>query len=306
MKPYLYKRERKCFLLFFAISLFVLVHFRALADISDCFNPIDLNLSDQSMIRFCEIPPAIDVLIGNEREGETPSHHYANERPVKIRDFHGFHIAQFEVTQAQYKIVMDDQPWKNTNGSLRRGVEEGASYPAVYVTHDDAKTFAAKLSGFDSKSLYRLPTEAEWEYSARGGTNTSFYWGDEFDRDFAYYGGNSGEGIESDNKSAKLVTSCPNRKRNSRHPGYCANQFGLMHMLGNVREWVADSYKNSYLNAPVNGHIAVQNKRNPYRVVRGGSFVGEPRWELNSSRRWRRDQNEPGQHIGFRVVRLPR
>ncbi|MHC4325894.1 MAG: formylglycine-generating enzyme family protein, partial [Planctomycetota bacterium] len=98
---------------------------------------------------------------------------YREEFPQhEVRISKGFWMGQTEVTQGQYKSVMDAQPW-----SGRSSVLEDANHPAVYVTWDDAVEFCRKLSLQEGKA-YRLPTEAEWEYACRAGTTTRYGFGD--------------------------------------------------------------------------------------------------------------------------------
>ena len=116
-------------------------------------------------------------------------------------------MGQFEVTQLQFQAIMGDEPWKNSDGSLKTHVQEGDDNPAVYVSQEDAREFASVLSALDDGATYRLPTQSEWEYAARGveNRNAKYYWGNEIDRNYAYYSGSSKGRAEY----ARPVTSCP-------------------------------------------------------------------------------------------------
>jgi formylglycine-generating enzyme required for sulfatase activity len=131
------------------------------------------------------------------------------------------------------------------------------------------------------KADVRLPTEAEWEYAARAGSTTKYYWGKRMDGDYAWYGGNSGS---------------------KTHPGgqKKSNVFGLYDMSGNVWEWCSDWYDGKY--------YASSPSQNPkgasggsYRVKRGGSWINNPAYLRSASRNY---GNPDGRYriIGFRVA----
>ena len=263
----------------------------AFADGSSCANPSELTLDGQVKMKFCDIPAAQGVLIGSEN-GD------GDEKPVKARNFNKFQIAQFEVTQLQYKTVTGSEPWKE-NGKVKSYVQESNDNPAVYVSYNDAQQFARVLSLIDKTATYRLPTEAEFEYAARAGTTTNYYWGDEIDTNFAYFWGNT----ETTGQYARKVNSCPTPILNSKYPGYCANDFGLYHMLGNVWEWTADAYVNSYANASTDGNVAVKGDVGSVRVFRGGSWYSDAE-ALRSSGRYGGGPAGRGSGVGFRLVRI--
>jgi formylglycine-generating enzyme required for sulfatase activity len=194
----------------------LLVPSLARAAMKDCKDPTTIALDKNVTLVFCTVP----ALYGMP----------------------AFQMAQFEVTQLQYKTLVHDEPWKNWKGrSGEKGehsIKVADSYPAVYLTYDDAVTFMRRLGQLDDKAQYRLPTEDEWENAARGGTDTEFFWGDQFKTiglphsSYAYC-------ERTDLSHAQDVRSCPDHVREASEPGYCANQFGLMHILGNVWEWTS-------------------------------------------------------------------
>lgn len=133
---------------------------------------------------------------------------------------------------------------------------------------------------------YRLPSEAEWEYAARGGTTTTYYWGD------SHGVGNAncdGCGSQWDNKQTAPVGSFP------------PNPFGLYDMAGNVLQWVQDCYHDSYTKAPVDGSAWVGSGCN-IRMLRGGSWYNST-YYLRSANRYSNAPYFRGVNIGFRVAR---
>ncbi len=289
MKSYYLKNWRSSVL---GMAVVALATSSAFAATSNCKNPVEVTLDGNVKMKFCEIP-AGSAAIGSER-GES------DEKPVTKRDFKSFQMGQYTVTQSQYKAVLGEEPWKE-DGQLRSYVKEGDNNPAVYVSYIQAKQFARIMNLLDPSAKYRLPTEAEFEYAARAGTVTEYYWGDEIDPSYAYYWDNS-KGVA---EYARDVTTCPVAALDKKYPGYCANDFGLMHMLGNVWQWTADAYVNSYTNAPTDGNVAVAGDAGSYRVFRGGSWGSDARF-LRSSFRGDFAPVVRYDLVGFRLVRTPK
>src|SRR5262249_31617263 len=131
---------------------------------------------------------------------------------------------------------------------------------------------------------YRLLTEAEWEYAARAGTTTAYYWGDEIGKGNANC---NGCGSQWDNRETSPVGS------------FKPNAFGLYDMAGNVRQWVEDCYDGDYNEAPSDGSACGDCRR---RVARGGYRSGNPRL-LRSASRGGLTPNYRGNALGFRVAR---
>jgi formylglycine-generating enzyme required for sulfatase activity len=214
-----------------------------------------------------------------EREG--PQH------TVKIA---GFALGKYAVTFAEWDACIaaggcthnpDDVGW----GRGRR--------PVVKVSWEDARQYAewlAKKTGL----AYRLPSEAEWEYAARAGTTTPFNTGNCINTSQANYNGNydyADCGAKTWNFREKTVAVGT----------YPANAFGLHEMHGNVWQWVADCWNDSYSGAPSDGSAWLTGdcKR---RVVRGGSWDDYPTL-LRSARRYWGGSGGRYAGTGFRVAR---
>jgi formylglycine-generating enzyme required for sulfatase activity len=192
-----------------------------------------------------------------------------------------FWIGQTEVTQGQYKSVMNTQPWSGENF-----VQEDANNPAVHVAWEDAAEFCTKLSKQEGKT-YRLPTEAEWEYACRAGTTTRFSFGDSDSSlgDYAWFY----------NNAYKMGQQYAHRVGQKK-----PNPWGLYDMHGNVWEWCSNWYgKDYYSKSPSvdpKGPISGDS-----RSLRGGSwYLNE--FLLRCSFRYRNPPNYRSAFVGFRVV----
>jgi len=132
---------------------------------------------------FKEIPAGTFTM--GSPEGEVARQDDENQHKVTISK--PFYMQTTEVTQGQWKAVMGTEPWKG-----EKYVKEGANYAATYVSWDDAVAYCKKLSEKEGKT-YRLPTEAEWEYACRAGTETRWSFGDDEKvlGDYAWYNENA-------------------------------------------------------------------------------------------------------------------
>lgn len=171
--------------------------------------------------------------------------------------------------------------------------------PVINVSWDDVKAYVLWLSKKTGKK-YRLLSEAEWEYAARAGTTTSYYWGESLSELCAYANGFDRKGQNAFGYSANL--ECDDREVFTSNVGqYDANAFGLHDMTGNVWEWVEDCWHESYHEAPSDGR-AITEGFCWHRVIRGGAWDSAPRY-LRSAARNQYSRDLRYNFIGFRVVR---
>ena len=211
---------------------------------------------------------------------ETPQHE------VHIR--RGFRMGVHEVTLGQFKqYIADAGRDELLSDDFIKWNGNGDRAPVVMVSWHDAQGFIGWLNKKEGTQAYRLPSEAEWEYAARAGTTTRYSWGDAI-------GGNrancDGCGSRWDNERPAPVGS------------FAANAFGLYDMHGNVFEWVADCWHNSYEGAPTDGSAWTSGCGSNVRaVLRGGSWYFTP-WFLRSASRIGYTPSIRDGNDGFRLV----
>ena len=197
------------------------------------------------------------------------------KRPVAITN--GFFIGKYEITQQQWEAVMGPGPWHT-----RRFPDP--DYPALYISWDKTQEFIHALNAAAGDSLYRLPTEAEWEYSCRAGTNTRWSFGDDEDLtyDYAWVKQNSGS------HPHPVGTKLP-------------NPWGLYDMHGNIWEWCQDFYAgfDYFYQAPFIDPPGPAE--GTHRVKRSGIFRVSP-WNVRSAMR-KFHLPDSRVEIGARLVR---
>jgi formylglycine-generating enzyme required for sulfatase activity len=181
-------------------------------------------------------------------------------------------MSRSEITYADWDACLADG---GCNGYRPGDMGERGDMPAMSISWRDAQAYASWLSGKAGRT-YRLPTEAEWEYAARGGTQTPYWWGESFDRSKVSSGG------------PKASSSLPE------------NGFGLVGTLGNVREWVEDCYVNNFSAAPADGS-AVLTGSCDLRIIRGGAWSDNAATH-RAANRARVSRGTRDRKIGFRVV----
>jgi formylglycine-generating enzyme required for sulfatase activity len=226
-----------------------------------------------------ECPEMVVVPAGSFQMGSSNND---REKPVhQVTIAHPFAIGVREVTFEEWDRCVAENGCKFRPGD--RGWGRG-SRPVINVSWVDAKEFVTWLSQKTGQA-YRLPSEAEWEYAARGGTATSFWWG-------------RAAGARHAN-----CRECSTGESEQTFPAgrYKANPFGLYDTAGNAAEWVEDCWNDDYHRAPTNGSAWVTGQCR-LRVLRGGSFDSEVDY-VRSNSRFRYDIDVRYSGNGFRVVR---
>jgi len=226
---------------------------------------------------------------GNQTPATTKSDQ-SDETPHTV-SVSGFQMEVTDVTQMQYFKIMGSNPSRFKtqaycpNSFTSDGGGMCPNNPVETVSWNDAQNYINKLNAGNDGFNYRLPTEAEWEYAARAGTNTTYSFGDSASTlgDYAWIDSNSGS------KTHEVKTKKP-------------NAFGLYDMHGNVWQWVQDWYGNYDVNDSTNPKGASSGSS---RVLRGGSW----KYDAGGARSAFRYSGSPGNSndgAGFRLVRTPR
>lgn len=221
-------------------------------------------------MQFVYIPPG-SFLMGSEvNSDEGPVH--------KVTFTEGFYLGAYEVTQKQWESVMGENPSRYP----------GDDRPVENVSWSQIMVFIRKLNELEGEGKYRLPTEAEWEYAARAGTQTAYYFGDDPSLldDYVWWAGNS----EGETREAGQ---------------FPPNPWGLYDMTGNVWEMCSDWYLPDYYRVapetdppgPARGEIY------PNRIRRGGGSWNEDPGSYRTAYRSYDRPNRPSTMNGFRLVR---
>jgi formylglycine-generating enzyme required for sulfatase activity len=219
------------------------------------------------------VPPGDFVMGSSDTPYEKPERTITIQRP--------FAIGRREITFAEWDRCTDAGTCKHRPDD--RGWGRG-DRPVINVSWDDARIFIAWLSQ-KAGQKYRLPSEAEWEYAARAGTKTPFWWG----RD-------AGSGRAQ-------CDSCgnPMNRQTAAVGSFRPNGFGLYDTAGNAAEWVEDCWNDNYRNAPKDASAWTGGDCR-LRVLRGGNFNSKAS-EIRSAARFRYDVDVRYYANGFRVVR---
>ena len=233
-------------------------------------------------------PEMIKVSGGTFRMGCTQEQQGScddDESPLHSVTVSSFQIGKYEITQGQWKLIMgttirQQRDKAGSDYSIYKIVGEGDNYPMYYVSWDEAQAFISRLNAATGKS-YRLPTEAEWEYAARGGNRSQGY---------KYSGSNNLYDVAWFTDNSGGQTHPVGTKK--------ANELGIYDMSGNVLEWCLDWY-GSYSASPQQDPVGAG--RGSHRVFRGGSWYNDAGY----CRVALRCGNSPGNRsraLGFRVV----
>lgn len=258
----------------------------------------------------CKLCPEMAILppgefIAGPRDNEDARTHEYHGPQMKVTIDYSFAIGVFEVTRDEYNVCVaagDCQPRLGSNISIcvddkceafdieavDRAFEKknDKAYPIDKVSWGDAKAYVAWLSKLTGKT-YRLPSAREWEYAARAGSKTIYWWGDEIGTD------------------GKWCVDCSFRKRLRMRPTWVGrfkpNPFGLYDVEGNVTEWAEDCYEKGIKPTQVNGSPYLSGNCEE-RVLVGGSVINLPRQFAHSVRGGVSPKDRRRGYVGFRVV----
>lgn len=208
-----------------------------------------------------------------------------NEKPVHRAGInYDFFISKYEVTEKQWNAVMNIK----TDSSNQATSE----YPKTNISWLDCINFLTKMN-YLKQGEFRLPSETEWEYAARAGSESRFY-----------FGKSTAEASKCGKSDlSNYAWFCGNNQTfGKKKPGSLKpNKFGLYDIAGNVYEWCEDDWRDSYRGVPADGS-ARRDDSNSMRVIRGGYWMSYPEYCRSSSRACF-PATKKGDHIGFRVVR---
>jgi formylglycine-generating enzyme required for sulfatase activity len=259
---------------------------------------------------FVYVPGGIFKMGDNFGDGDV------RERPVHTVELSPYYIGKLEVTNGDWKkfqndpgytdpkfwpngwvVPKDQSPYWNQANNHGGGTPNSDEYPVLAVNWDSAVAYCNWLSAKTGKK-YRLPTEAEWEFAARGTDQRKYPWGNQIDRSYANFVG------AQPFDTGQLVGYYDGSKRGDFQTHNGASPFGALDMAGNVMEWCSDWYSRDYYKFSPR-----KDPKGPdtgaYRVLRGGTFFMSP-FELRSSARtaaWPSFQAH--RMVGFRPAREP-
>lgn len=231
--------------------------------------------------------PGGTFLMGSSERKPLP-----NELPAHWVTVKPFLLSRYPITKEQWKEIAK-LPKVHQELKLRPSIKGSKGSPVVQISWYEAIEFCNRLTQ-STGYHYSLPTEAEWEYACRAGTQTPFHFGETITSALANYDGShiycsEQKGINRE----KLMPVCS-------FP--FANAFGLHEMHGNIWEWCLDSWHENYEDAPKDGKAWMDNGENINHVVRGGALSSGPTLCRSTSRAYD-SANNRSNNIGFRIAR---
>lgn len=282
------------------------------------------------ILRDCPACPAMVVVpagtfvLGTSSDAREFDRDRGESPPLSVRLSRPFAIGQYEVTVAEFRafvtatqytpagdcriasggawVRLPDRGWQDPGF----GTPQADNEPVVCVSWDDAKAYVDWLSKQTGKT-YRLPSETEWEYAARGGTASARYFGDSAEDDVLSVACDYANVYDA-SAVTELAFLYPNARcsdgRTYTAPvgSFKSNAFDLYDVIGNAREWLQDCYTASYEGRPADGRAWEWAGGCELRGVRGGSWATRPA-ESRSAARGAEAQGLRQSDLGFRVAR---
>ena len=233
------------------------------------------NLDNETVLEMVSIPGG-NFSMGASKDEEASDE---NERPQHLVNIKPFFIGKYPITQKQWKFVAN-LPKIKRELKLEPSYFKGINLPIERVSWYDAQEFCER-SSHKTGRIYRLPSEAEWEYACRARNSTPFHFGKTITTELANY--------------------CGKNEQTTEVGSFFANGFGLYDMHGNVWEWCADYEHEDYLDAPNDGSVWIDDGNEEYRVLRGGSWDC-PANLCRSAFRFSENSTVTDKEFGFRVI----
>jgi formylglycine-generating enzyme required for sulfatase activity len=272
------------------------------------------------------VVPAGNFLLGTSSDEPEVDRDRGEAPPLPVSMTRAYAIGKYEVKVAEFRVFADatqyptqgdcriasggawvrlaDRSWRNPGFEKPQADDE----PVVCVSWDDAKAYVDWLARTTGKA-YRLPSETEWEYAARGGTTSPRYFGNrDSTEDVVLSVACDYANVFDASSVAELAFPFPNarcsdgRTHTAPAGSYKPNAFDLFDMIGNVREWLQDCYTASYRGRPPDGRAWEWAGGCELRGVRGGSWATRPA-ESRAAARGAELQGLRQSDLGFRVVR---
>jgi formylglycine-generating enzyme required for sulfatase activity len=280
-------------------------------------------IANRRFTECADCPEMVAVPGGTFMLGSPPSEQgrESDEGPQMRVTIQPFAVGRFEVTRAQYAAFVRETgraisngcwttnnagTWEYLRGASWQspGFDQTRDHPVVCVSWEDAQAYVAWINDKVGGDLYRLLTESEWEYAARAGTTTRFWWGDG-EADLCSYANGADQSARSRFPNWNLAASCNDGHVFTAPVGFSGreNRFGLADMAGSVWEWTQDCYVYTYDLIPTNG-AANTTGDCANRVIRGGSWGSNPQY-LRSAVRVRNSPSLRSSILGFRLSRVP-
>jgi formylglycine-generating enzyme required for sulfatase activity len=243
-------------------------------------------------LEMVEIPAGEFMMSSPENEIARSSNEGLQHR-VTVPEFF---MGKYPITQAQWRSIAQ-QTKLQVDIELKENPSrfKGDNLPVENVSWYEAVEFCQRLSKWTGQ-VYRLPSEAEWEYACRAGTKTPFHFGNTISTEVANYDGNYTYGQGTKGTYREKTTVVGSFK--------VANTFGLYDMHCNVWEWCQDNYHDSYVGAPADGSAWIDSdaKEDAFRMLRGGGWLFDPQYCRSACRDHYLDPDNHDSNIGFRVV----